>query len=278
MLSFAKLARFLILGFILPATPAMAEPPITQLTIEQTVGGERIKTRTMIGSAFVASVSENNQLNSLYDSDTKELWLLDHDRQVAQLISQTEVHLFADRLASEVAKFEASIACLPEEERDLSMLRFGQLFARAGKKAVSHVDDFVAQNIDGEFAGIKCQWHNLIAHHSDGDQLLGTACLANTEAFAHGPVLAAFFAELAEFFDIVEQADTGPIPFPVTGNPMALAAHQGMLAIKVIPNLELYSSEASMEVVSVSTEAHSRSEYQIPDSYRRSRFSSAGAL
>ena len=273
MLSFSKITGRLILGFMLPAAPIMADTPITQVITEQTVAGERVRTTTMIGDTFVASVSENNQLNSLYNSDTKELWLLDHDRQVAQLISQHEVHLFADKLAIEVARFEASIASLPAEDRDLSMLRLEQLFRRSGQRVVDHVDEFVAQNSEGVFAGITCQWYNLMAHHNDGDRLLGTACLAHTDAFANGATLAAFFAEIAEFFNIVEQADTGPIPFPATDNPMALAAHHGMLAMKVIPHPELDNLQAGMEVVSVSTEGHTRSEYLIPESYQRQRFS-----
>lgn len=278
MSSFTQFVRCLLAGSILPALPVMAESPITLLTVEQATGETHTRTQTVIGSSFVASLSETDQLSSLFDSNTGELWVLDHDRQVAQLINRAEVQIFAERLASEVAKFEARIASLPEDERGLSLLRFEQLFERASKRAVGHVDDFVAQGTEGEFAGIKCQWHNMVEHHSNGDQLLGTVCLARTDAIANGAVLAAFFSELGELFDIVKNTDTGPIPFPVIGNPMALAANQGLMAIKVVPNPDRYSASAGMEVVTVLMETQAQRDYKLPDSYHRQGFSSAGIL
>jgi len=140
------------------------------------------------------------------------------------------------------------------------------------------VDDFVAQGTEGEFAGIKCQWHDMVEHHRKGDRLLGTACLARTDAIANGAVLAAFFSELAELFDIAKNTDTGPIPFPVIGNPMALAAKRELMAIKVAPNPDLYHASAGMEVVTVLTETQAQGDYKLPDGYHRQGFSSAGTL
>ncbi|MEH6563014.1 MAG: hypothetical protein V7713_16455 [Marinobacter sp.] len=251
----------------------MAEQLSTRLTIEQTYGEQRIRTVMVVGGASVAFLSDSNELSSLYNSETGDLWLIDHEHRQAQQINRKEVQIFADRLAIEVAKFEASIASLPDDERDLSMTRFEQLFERANQRAARQVDEFVPQDRAGEFAGISCQWHDMIEHQSTGDKLLGVACLAETHLVAQGQALTSFFSDLVAFSNIVKNADTGPIQFPVIGNLMALPSGPGMMAIKISNSPDLSSRKAEMEVISASTERHLSDQYQIPAGYRQQRFS-----
>lgn len=255
------------------ATPVMAEQPSTRLTIEQIYGQQRVRTVMVIGSASIAFLSDSNKLSSLYNSETGDLWLLDHERQLAQQINRKEVQIFADRLAGEVAKFEASIASLPDDERALSMKRFEQLFEPANQRAARQVDEFLPQGRAGEFAGIPCQWHDMVEHQSTGDKLLGVACLAETQLVSQGQVLTSFFSDLVAFSDIVKNADTGPIQFPVMGNLMALPSGPEMMAIKISNSPDLSNRKAEMEVISASTELHSSDQYQIPAGYRQQRFS-----
>lgn len=227
----------------------------------------------LISNTSVAFLTDSNELSSLYNSETGDLWLLDHEKQLAQQINRKEVQIFADRLASEVAKFEDSIASLPEDQRALSMKRFEQLFERANQRAAGQVDEFLPQDRAGEFAGIPCQWHNMVEHQGSGDNLVGAACLAETQFIAHGEALTSFFSDLVAFSHIVKNADTGPIQFPVIGNLMALPSGPGMMAIKISKSPDLSSLTAEMEVISVSTEPHSPVQHQIPDGYRKQRFS-----
>jgi len=251
----------------------MAERPSTRLIIEQVYGEQRVRTVMVINNASVAFLSDSNELSSLYNSETGDLWLLDHERQLAQQINQKEVQIFADRLAVEVAKFEASIASLPDDERALSMKRFEQLFERANQKAARQVDEFLPQDRVGEFAGIPCQWHDMVEHQSTGDKLLGVACLAETHLIAQGQALTSFFSDIVAFSSIVKKADTGPIQFPVIGNLMALPSGPGMMAIKISNSPDLSGRKVEMEVISASTERHSSNQYHIPAGYRQQRFS-----
>ncbi|WP_417514508.1 hypothetical protein [Marinobacter sp.] len=250
----------------------MAEP-LTRLTVEQVDGAQRIRTVMVIDEASVAFLADSGRLNSFYNSETGDLWLLDHERQLAQKINREEVQIFADRLANEVAKFEASIASLPEDEKVLAMKRFEQLFERANQRAAGQVDRFVPQDRAGEFAGIPCQWHDMIEHQNSGDKLVGIACLAETHIVAQGQALASFFSDLAAFSKIVKDADTGPIEFPVIGNLLALPSGPGMMAIKISNSPDFSNLRADMEVISASTESHSSVQHLIPKGYRKLRFS-----
>jgi len=223
----------------------------------------------VIGNDFVALLSEKNELDALYNSEAGNLWLLDHQRKVSQQINRKEIQIFADKLASEVAKFEDSIASLPESQRALSMKRFEQLFEPANRRSAGYVDEFLPQGRAGEFAGIPCQWHDMVELQSSGDKLVGAACLVETQVVAHGEVLSSFFSDMAVLSNIVKKADTGPIQFPLLGS---MSAEPGMIAMKVTYNPE---SEVTtgIEVLSVTTEAGSIGQYQIPNGYRQQRFS-----
>jgi hypothetical protein len=74
---------------------------------------------------------------------------------------------------------------------------------------------------------------------------------------------------MAVLSNIVKKADTGPIQFPLLGS---MSAEPGMIAMKVTYNPE---SEVTtgIEVLSVTTEAGSIGQYQIPNGYRQQRFS-----
>jgi hypothetical protein len=256
----------------LVVSPVVAEQPLTRLIVEKISGNQSAKSIMVIGSDFVALLSEKNELNALYNSEAGNLWLLDHQRKVSQQINRKEVQIFADKLASEVAKFEDSIASLPESQRALSMKRFEQLFEPANRRSARHVDEFVPQGRAGEFAGISCQWHDMIEHQSSGDKLVGAACLVETRVVAQGQALDSFFSDMAVFSNIVKKADTGPIQFPLSGSMAVMSAEPGMMAMKVTYNPE---SEivAGVEVLSVTTEIGSIGQYQIPQGYRQKRFS-----
>ena len=259
-----------ILSIMAPHT--VAEKPVTRIALEQTQGETSVKTSLLMGNDFIAYLSENDRLEFLYSSETRDLWLLDHDNQLAQLINETIIQDIANRLAIEVSKFRSSLASLPEKERDLSMKRFEQLFESSRKQAAIPADNFIDQKQSGEFASIQCQWHIMITQDDSGDRQLGTACLVKPDVFENGHVLASFLSEVSRFLDIIDEADTGPISFPSAGSPIAFATHKGLLAIKVIPDPEFGIPQTAMEVVSVSTESDPNSQYQLPDDYRRQRF------
>jgi len=270
-----KPGRRLAIGLmsLLPWLSAMAEQPMTQLTVEQKMGGQRVITFVAVGDGFVASLTEDRQLDWLFHSDRKELWILDHDLRVAQMVNRTEARIIADRLASAVAEFKASIASLPDDQRILSWKRFEQLFETANRGRIGSVDEFVPENRGEDFAGIHCEWHTMIAHLREGERVVGKACLAETEAIANGPTLAALFSEVTMFSATVKNADTGPVNPLDANDPVALAAGLNMIPLKVIPNLDLYSPDVGMEVISVAEKACARGNYRIPDEYQRKRLS-----
>lgn len=253
-------------------TPIMAEQLLTRLTIEQIYGEERVETEMVVGPAFVALLSGANELTSLYNSETGDFWQLDHERQLAQKINKKEVQLFADNLSSEVAKFEAKIESLPEDQRALSMKRFEQLFERNNEQSATSVNKFIPQDRAGEFAGIPCQWYDMIAHQNSGDTLVGAACLADTSVIAQGQALTSFLSDLMDFSDTVKNADTGLIQFPAIDNLMPLASRHGMMAVKINYKPDPSNLRADIEVISVSTERHPIEQYQIPDGYRQQSF------
>jgi len=258
---------------------SVAAESSVRLTVEEVYRGEGVTTSMVIGPAFVATLSNSNTLISLYDAETRNLWLLDHDRRLAQQINRTEVRIFANSLAREVAEFRASLATLPEDQRILSMERFQQLFDKSGYgDGYRGVDQFIPQNKTGEFAGVPCRWYDMLDSSRGDTRLLGAACLAESDAITNGKVLASYLTEVTTYFDIVKEADTGPVQFPVIGHWLGMPAKPGFVALKIQGNRGVANDQPELEVVSVSVESGSASDdYRIPYDYRRQEFSDSFA-
>jgi hypothetical protein len=247
-----------ILSLLLISHVSQGQVVATVLEIQQQQGAQQRNFYLYLSQDRVANLNEQQQLQELYDSATKTLYVLDHQQQNYRSFSLSKAKVYVDALQVMFSKFEKKLEQLPEKQRQKQAKRLNQLF-NGGNADRLVKNEYNAKNHQGRFAGVSCDWYEI----TEQKALKGEACVANPNANKNGVVLLEMLQSMNEIYNLIIGSVQGKMHLNIPNSPMAPLAKLGKIPLSI----ERQTSGLAMQLVAVQELSVESAVFNLPENF-----------
>jgi hypothetical protein len=249
---------FFLSALLLISHVSYSQITVTVLGMQQQQGEQQRNFSLYLSQDRVANMNEQQQLQELFDRQTKTLYVLDHQQQNYRSFSLPKAKVYADALQALFADFEKKLEQLPESQRQKQADRFNQFFNN-GKTERIVKSQYNATGQQGQFAGISCNWYEI----SEQQAIKGQTCLANPSSIKNGAALLEMLQSMNNIYSLIIGSVQGKLHLNMPNSPMAPLAELGKIPLSI----ERQTSGLEMQLMSVQEIIVENSVFNLPKNF-----------